>query len=179
MIIIRLQGNILHRLCRRVAFDISGVQILHSGSEAYNEKIKLLLCICILLTGILFPAQTVQASSSAIGDVAEFNNLSGNAKYLGVDYRDNYSLDIVETDISDGIGAYFSGMMANALNGMANALFFLERILSYLTVVVFYVSFNLNLIDLFGNQVSTIQQALNNSIFQPLFYWGVQPRSAC
>lgn len=107
MIIIRLQGNILHRLCRRVAFDISGVQILHSGSEAYNEKIKLLLCICILLTGILFPAQTVQASSSAIGDVAEFNNLSGNAKYLGVDYRDNYSLDIVETDISDGIGAYF------------------------------------------------------------------------
>lgn len=101
------------------------------------KKIKLLLCICILLTGILFPAQTVQASSSAIGDVAEFNNLSGNAKYLGVDYRDNYSLDIVETDISDGIGAYFSGMMANALNGMANALFFLERILSYLTVVVF------------------------------------------
>lgn len=136
------------------------------------KKIKLLLCICILLTGILFPAQTVQASSSAIGDVAEFNNLSGNAKYLGVDYRDNYSLDIVETDISDGIGAYFSGMMANALNGMANALFFLERILSYLTVVVFYVSFNLNLIDLFGNQVSTIQQALNNSIFQPLFLLG-------
>lgn len=65
------------------------------------------------------------------------------------------------------------------INGMANALFFLERILSYLTVVVFYVSFNLNLIDLFGNQVSTIQQALNNSIFQPLFYWGVQPHSAC
>lgn len=90
-----------------MAFDISGVQILLSGSEAYNEKIKLLLCICILLTGILFPAQTVQASSSAIGDVTEFNNLSGNAKYLGVDYRDNYSLDIVETDISDGIGAYF------------------------------------------------------------------------
>ena len=43
MIIIRLQGNILHRLCRRVAFDISGVQILHSGSEAYNEKNKVII----------------------------------------------------------------------------------------------------------------------------------------
>lgn len=54
------------------------------------KKIKLLLCICILLTwGYCFRAQTVQATSSAIGDVAEFNNLSGNAKYLGVDYRDN------------------------------------------------------------------------------------------
>ena len=58
------------------------------------------------------------------------------------------------------------------LNALAKVFFFLERLLAYLTVVVFYVSFNLNLVDLFGSQVSVIQQALNDSIFQPLFLMG-------
>ena len=52
-------------------------------------KIKYVICIIAFLTGLLLPVQPVAASSSAIGEVQEFNNLSGNAKYLGSAYRDN------------------------------------------------------------------------------------------
>ena len=124
------------------------------------------------VVGLMLPVQPVAASSSAIGEVQEFNNLSGNAKYLGSAYRDNYSLDIEEVEISDGIGEYLAGKTMEGLNALAKVFFFLERLLAYLTVVVFYVSFNLNLVDLFGSQVSVIQQALNDSIFQPLFLMG-------
>lgn len=135
-------------------------------------KIKYVICMIAFLAGLLLPVQPVAASSSAIGEVQEFNNLSGNAKYLGSAYRDNYSLDIEEVEISDGIGEYLAGKTMEGLNALAKVFFFLERLLAYLTVVVFYVSFNLNLVDLFGSQVSVIQQALNDSIFQPLFLMG-------
>ena len=72
-------------------------------------KIKYVICIIAFLTGLLLPVQPVAASSSAIGEVQEFNNLSGNAKYLGSAYRDNYSLDIAEEELSDGIGEYLAG----------------------------------------------------------------------
>ena len=135
-------------------------------------KIKYVICMIAFLVGLLLPVQPVAASSSAIGDVQEFNNLSGNAKYLGSTYRDNYSLDIEEVELSDGIGEYLAGKTMEGLNALAKVFFFLERLLAYLTVVVFYVSFNLNLVDLFGSQVLVIQQALNDSIFQPLFLMG-------
>lgn len=135
-------------------------------------KIKYILCMIAFVVGLMLPVQPVAASSSAIGEVQEFNNLSGNAKYLGSAYRDNYSLDIEEVEISDGIGEYLAGKTMEGLNALAKVFFFLERLLAYLTVVVFYVSFNLNLVDLFGSQVSVIQQALNDSIFQPLFLMG-------
>ena len=135
-------------------------------------KIKYILCMIAFVVGLMLPVQPVAASSSAIGEVQEFNNLSGNAKYLGSAYRDNYSLDIEEVEISDGIGEYLAGKTMEGLNALAKVFFFLERLLAYLTVVVFYVSFNLNLVDLFGSQVSVIQQALNDSIFQPLFLIG-------
>lgn len=135
-------------------------------------KIKYILCMIAFVVGLMLPVQPVAASSSAIGEVQEFNNLSGNAKYLGSVYRDNYSLDIEEVEISDGIGEYLAGKTMEGLNALAKVFFFLERLLAYLTVVVFYVSFNLNLVDLFGSQVSVIQQALNDSIFQPLFLMG-------
>lgn len=135
-------------------------------------KIKYILCMIAFVVGLMLPVQPVAASSSAIGEVQEFSNLSGNAKYLGSAYRDNYSLDIEEVEISDGIGEYLAGKTMEGLNALAKVFFFLERLLAYLTVVVFYVSFNLNLVDLFGSQVSVIQQALNDSIFQPLFLMG-------
>lgn len=135
-------------------------------------KIKYIFCMIVFVVGLILPVQPVAASSSAIGEVQEFNNLSGNAKYLGSAYRDNYSLDIEEVELSDGIGEYLAGKTMEGLNALAKVFFFLERLLAYLTVVVFYVSFNLNLVDLFGSQVSVIQQALNDSIFQPLFLMG-------
>ena len=46
-------------------------------------KIKYILCMIAFVVGLMLPVQPVAASSSAIGEVQEFNNLSGNAKYLG------------------------------------------------------------------------------------------------
>lgn len=86
-------------------------------------KIKYVICIIAFLTGLLLPVQPVAASSSAIGEVQEFNNLSGNAKYLGSAYRDNYSLDIAEVELSDGIGEYLAGKTMEGLNALARFFF--------------------------------------------------------
>ena len=98
-------------------------------------KIKYVICMIAFLAGLLLPVQPVAASSSAIGEVQEFNNLSGNAKYLGSAYRDNYSLDIAEVELSDGIGEYLAGKTMEGLNALARFFFFVERILAYLMSV--------------------------------------------
>ena len=59
------------------------------------RKIKLL---CMMLAGsliltILLPAGQVEASSGVNSGDA-FENLPGDAKYLGSEYRDNYTFDI-------------------------------------------------------------------------------------
>lgn len=90
-------------------------------------KIKYVICMIAFLAGLLLPVQPVAASSSAIGEVQEFNNLSGNAKYLGSAYRDNYSLDIAEVELSDGIGEYLAGKTMEGLNALARFLFFLWK----------------------------------------------------
>ncbi len=135
--------------------------------------IKKFLCFAaIFLIAFLVPMQAVHASSDAIGNVESFNYLEGEQKYLGDPYKDNYSLDMKEVSFSDDFLGYMGNQIQNALNALANVLFKIESLLSYLTVVIFYMCFNLNLADLFGPQVNAIQQALNNSIFLPLFLIG-------
>lgn len=116
--------------------------------------------VLVILFSAAFPARPVYASG-AIGDVSEFNSLNGTGKYLGGAYRDNYYLDMEETGLLDtGYGI---------LNSIANVLFSFIRWLAYAAVCVFFICFNLNLSTMFGSQINGIQEALNNSVFKPLF----------
>lgn len=135
-------------------------------------KWRYFVCFVMFLAVLFRPTFQVYASSESIGSVESFNHLNGEQKYLGEQYRDNYSLDMETASLSDGILEYLGNQIQVALNALANVLFKLELWLSYLTVTVFYMCFNLNLAELFGNQVNVIQQALNDSIFRPLFLIG-------
>ncbi|HCC34546.1 MAG TPA: hypothetical protein DEQ02_02460 [Ruminococcaceae bacterium] len=124
-------------------------------------KIKLIfIAITILLTIFALPLQA--SAAGGIVDIEEFDNItSGDGQYLASDYRDNYNLDIIELGIMDS-----GDKMVNAL---ANILFSFLRLLSYLTVVIFYHCFSFDIATLFGAQIGAIQAGLTNSIFRGLF----------
>ena len=95
------------------------------------------------------------------GEIPEFNNLSGDAQYIGSDYRNNYQLDIEKTGMLDVGDKMF--------NAVANILFFLVTNISYVVCAVFHFSMQLDIPDLFSGQIDGIQAALRGSVFEPLF----------
>ena len=129
------------------------------------RKIKLL---CMMLAGsliltILLPAGQVEASSGVNSGDA-FENLPGDAKYLGSEYRDNYTFDIEETGILE--------KHLETVNGLANALFAAIRTVAYATVTLFYRALQFDMGELFGEQLHGIQEGLKDSIFEPLLILG-------
>ena len=127
------------------------------------KKIKFLIFLFAMIVSFLHPAMQVHASG-AIGSPESFNHLTGDAKYLGDGYWKNYYLDVEE------LGNLNFG--ESILHKVANMLFSFCKWVAYLTVTIFYMCFNLNLSDLFGSQINAVQQALNDSIFSPLFLFG-------
>lgn len=105
------------------------------------------------------PVVTVQASG--VANIDAFNTLTGDAKYLGAAYRDNYYLDIEETNVKDVVWV--------VMNGVANVLFSIIRITAYLVCSVFYHAINFDVTSLFAGQITTIQDELKKGVFDPLF----------
>ena len=95
------------------------------------------------------------------GEIPEFNKLSGDAQYIGSDYRNNYQLDIEKTGMLDVGDKMF--------NAVANILFFLVTNISYVVCAVFHFSMQLDIPDIFSGQIDGIQAALRGSVFEPLF----------
>lgn len=125
-----------------------------------KEKVLKRLCIVILMIFlVMHPGKMVYASE--VGQVDEFNNLEGDAKYLGKDYVDNYYLDIEKTDMFD------TG--EKMMNGIANALFSFYKTMSKLVCSIFYFAMEFDINDILGTQINGIQKALRNGIFTPLF----------
>ncbi|WWR14705.1 hypothetical protein V1224_09325 [Lachnospiraceae bacterium JLR.KK008] len=118
-----------------------------------------MLLLCAFVLALAVPAGTVRADSGIKGTNA-FNHLEGDAKYLRDDYRDNYVLDIEETGVLE--------IHWEALNGIANALFAAIRTISYATVTLFYWALNFDIGEMFGGQINGIQQALKDTVFEPL-----------
>ncbi len=75
--------------------------------------------------------------------------------------RDNYTLDIEKTGVLE---KHFE-----VVNGIANMIFMAIRYISYATVTLFYYAVKFDMGELFGGQIGSMQQALNSTIFQPLF----------
>lgn len=129
------------------------------------RKIKKALLGLLLCVVVGFTPLTVEASDYGIGSVEEFDDLSGDAKYLGSQYRNNYYIDIEETGVMD------SGY--EMLNNIVNAIFGAIRLLVYFTCVIFYHSMAFDLGSLMSGFVNDIQQSLIDSVFWPLFMVGL------
>lgn len=111
-----------------------------------------------LLILIGFPEKVF---ASSIQNPTDFENLSGDAEYLKEDWRENYYLDIEELGILDA----GKGVM----NDIANVLWQVIRFLAFIVVSVFYYAMQFDVSSMFSSQIGAIQEALNNSIFSPLF----------
>lgn len=118
---------------------------------------KIFLCVMALF--LLLPAGQVRAEEG-IKSPGVFDNLEGDAKYLEKDYRNNYILDIEETSVLE---VHFA-----SINGIANALFAAIRYLALATVTVFYYAVTFDVGDIFRDEISSIQAALNDTVFEPL-----------
>lgn len=129
-----------------------------------RHSIRLLMSIaaCVCMFVIFMPAGTVQAKGGeGIGEIKAFEKLDGDAKYLAEKYRNNYYLDLEETGVLE--------MFWSVFNGIANVLFSVVKGLAYLTVAAFYFIMNFDISAMFASEINGVQQALNDSIFQPLF----------
>lgn len=118
----------------------------------------LIYAIIIFLSSSLnsFPAY----ASSLMGIEDQFDGLSGNAKYAGKEYRDNYRLDIEPLGLTEA-GAQ---IMADFGNGIWMAIYNF----AFLAIAVFYHALSLDFAKLLADQIQTIQAALHDSVFQPL-----------
>ena len=125
------------------------------------QKIKKAVFI-ILFIAILIPNLSIEVyAANGVAYIEAFDNLSGDARYLGEDYRDNYYLDIEKLGVLD------TGYQI--MNSLANVLFGFICTIAYITVALFYFSMDFDVASLMEPQISMIQQALNSGIFKPLF----------
>ena len=123
------------------------------------KRLFFMLLLLFLSMNIGFP-NTVYASK-AINIDGDLNNLDGDGKYLGDNYRDNYYLDIEKTDIFEA-GDYM-------LNQIANALFSIVKILGFAASVFFYHVMTFDVSEVFSTEINSIQSALKLSIFDSFF----------
>lgn len=123
------------------------------------RRISKYILLFLTVFSLFSPGKIAYADD--INDIKEFNGLTGDGKYLGEQYKNNYDLDIEETNIFDTIDQFW--------NDAANGIFFLIRMLADVTVSAFYIVMDLDIADMFSGQIQGIQEALNNSIFEPLF----------
>lgn len=122
---------------------------------------RFFLILLILFLGINLGFSTTVYAETAINATDDLNNLEGDGKYLGKDYRDNYYLDIEKTDIFEA-GDHM-------LNQIANALFSIVRILGFAVAVFFYHVMVFDVSEVFSTEINSIQAALKSSIFDSFF----------
>lgn len=123
------------------------------------KRISKYIILFLALFCLLSPGKIAYADD--VNSIDQFDQLTGDGKYLGKDYRDRYALDIEETNFFDTFPKLW--------NDMANGLFMIIKTIAYVAVSAFYLVMELDLSEMFSGQINGIQEALNNSIFEPLF----------
>ncbi|MGN1204238.1 MAG: CD3337/EF1877 family mobilome membrane protein [Lachnospiraceae bacterium] len=124
-------------------------------------KIKMVMAMLLMCLGILcIMSITASAGGGAInGDVTDITNLHGKLGYIN--RSDLYYLDMKEADFMD----WAPGM----LNTIANVVFDFIKWLAKCTCMLFYHCMNFNLAEMLSSEINSIQEALRNNIFEPLF----------
>lgn len=122
---------------------------------------RFFLILLILFLGINIGFSTTVYAETAINAGDDLDDLDGDGKYLGKDYRNNYYLDIEKTDIFEA-GDHM-------LNQIANSLFAIVRILGFTVSVFFYHVMMFDVSEVFSTEINSIQSALKSSIFDGFF----------
>ena len=122
---------------------------------------KYLLIFCLIFCCSLLPAITVEASG--IKPIQGLNP-NGYSKYMQDYYRDNYSLDIEDVGLLDG--------MYSVINSLANGIFSIIKFIAYAAISFFYYSLTFDIATILSNELNSIQSLLKSSIFEPLLFLG-------
>lgn len=104
-------------------------------------------------------------SKQTFGIDTELDGLSGSAKYLGSQYRDNYKLDLEKTGITEILDA--------GLNAVANMLFSAFKLLGTLACAVVYFCLDFSFADAFSGVITDIQSELIGGVYQQLWLLAV------
>lgn len=132
--------------------------------KAILKRAVFLVAVILLCFSCMAPMAYAADSTPSIAGSEAFEGLTGNGKYLGSQYRDNYALDTEELGFVDAIekaGTY-----------LANVVLDMDTKLSFLGIQLFHAAMQLNVAELAGDELNTMQQALKNSVFEPLFIVG-------
>lgn len=104
-------------------------------------------------------------SKQTFGIDTELDGLSGNAKYLGSQYRDNYKLDLEKTGITEILDA--------GLNAVANMLFSAIRMIGMGLITFIYFCLDFNFADAFSRFLTGIQSSLFSGVYEQLWLLAV------
>lgn len=118
---------------------------------------KIVFIIAILILSMQMCAIPVKAQG--LTDIRDFDRLTGEARYLGKQYKDNYYLDIEETGLLDG--------GKRAMNDIANIIFGFIKFLTTITVTIFYIAMDFDVGALIEPYLHEIHLALNEGVFKP------------
>ena len=133
-----------------------------------NIDYKKVFKIVFLLTCIFIVFNSLEHMTYADGILDyggsqnPFNEIkNGWGQFIQDQYRNNYSLD------SENLGAF--DILDKTINGVANIVFYLQVILSWLGVSIFNLCFESNITDAFASILNSVSTALHNGIFNKFY----------
>lgn len=158
--------------------------------KTYKKRYHLVLLVIIMLFALQTPVMalathsTAQTETSAVteaeeedGAISAYDNqktfgisdeldgLSGNAKYVGSKYRQNYHLDLEKTGITE--------MLESGINMLANVVFGIYQFLATVTCSIVYFCLDFSFADLIAGFITKLQSSLINGVFKQLWYLAV------
>lgn len=95
----------------------------------------------------------------------ELDGLSGNAKYVGSKYRQNYHLDLEKTGITE--------MLESGINMLANVVFGIYQFLATVTCSIVYFCLDFSFAELIAGFITKLQSSLIGGVFKQLWYLSV------
>lgn len=130
----------------------------------YKKAFKIAFMLtCIFIVFNLFEHMTYADGILDYGGANNpFNDIkSGWGQFIQDQYRNNYSLD------SENLGAF--DILDKTINGLANIVFYLQVILSWLGVSIFNLCFESNITDAFAGILNSVSTALHQGIFNKFY----------
>ena len=111
------------------------------------KKITVAFLMTLVICIFCIPTKTYASSGIMISD--ELDDLEGDGKYVGSEYRNNYQLDVEKLGVTE--------VAEKALNALANIVFSVISCLGFLTVAIFYHALSFDLAALLQPQIDSIQ----------------------
>lgn len=125
-------------------------------------KRKISIAFIVIFLFMCFSPETAYAAKKDIYGIGEeLDNLGGDADYLGKKYRDNYSLDAKKSNELIKFDDF--------VNGLADVLFQVVKIIGTLICSVTYQALNFDLSEQLGVHINNLEKSMVDGIFTPLF----------